>query len=128
MTRTNRVYDAVLRASCAIVALSLSGCATRVGDLTLISTKNIDLSDARINVKEGKRTEGKDCAYAILGLLPLGIPNLERAVDDALQKGNGNVMVDQVTYQEGAYFILASQSCIKVEGTVLNVATGAARQ
>ncbi|MCI0563884.1 MAG: hypothetical protein MN733_35875, partial [Nitrososphaera sp.] len=79
-------------------------------------------------VKEGKRIEGKDCTYAILGLIPLGIPNLERAVDDALQKGNGNMMVDQVTYQEGAYFILASQSCIRVEGTVLNVAAGTARQ
>lgn len=124
MTRTNSRCGVVQRITCAIAALTLSGCAARVGDLTLISTKNIDLSDARMNIKEGKRTKGEDCAYALLGLIPLGIPNLERAVDDALEKGNGNVMVDQVTYQNGAYFILASRFCIEVEGTVLNVAEG----
>jgi hypothetical protein len=99
-----------------------SGCSVRVADLTLISTKNIDLSNATLDVRKGQRTKGEDCAIALLGLIPLGIPNLEEAVDDALEKGKGNVMVDQVSYSKGAYFIIASQSCIEVEGTVLNVA------
>ncbi len=30
-------------------------------------------------------------------------------------------MVDQVTYSHGVYFILASRTCLEVEGTVINV-------
>lgn len=107
-----------------ILILSLTlmvGCTTRVADLTLVSTKNIDLSKATLDIRKGRRVKGEDCTIALLGLFPLGIPNLENAMDDALEKGRGNVMVDQVTYLSGAYFVLASQSCVRVEGTVLNV-------
>lgn len=99
----------------------LGACAVRVADLTLISTKNIDLANVHIDMKQGTRVTGEDCAIALLGLIPLGIPNLEAAVDDALEKGKGNLMIDQVTYRKGSYFILVSESCIEVEGTVLNV-------
>jgi len=106
--------------SCAF-CLIFTGCTTRIADLTLVSTKNIDLSDARLDITKGKRTKGESCRYWLLGLIPLGVPNLQEAVDDALEKGGGNIMVDQVTYQKGVYFILASQVCLEVEGTVLNV-------
>lgn len=106
-----------------VIALLLTiGCSARVADLTLVSTKNIDLSNAKLDARKGKRIKGEDCAIALLGLIPLGHPNLEKAIDNALEKGKGNVMVDQVTYQKAAYFIIASQYCIEVEGTVLNVA------
>lgn len=115
-----------IRTVCVGVVLVISGCTQRIGDLTLVSTKNIDLSNAHMDVREGRRVKGEDCAYAILGLIPTGLPNLEEAVDDALENGHGNVMVDQVTYHHGAYFILAASDCIQVEGTVLNVAGGRA--
>jgi hypothetical protein len=98
------------------------GCTNRVADLTLISTKNIDLSNARLDVRDGQRVEGKHCVYALLGLLPLGVVNLEEAIDDALERGGGNILVDQVTYQSIIYFVLASQECLTVEGTVLQTA------
>lgn len=105
-----------------ILSLTLmAGCSTRVADLTLVSTKNIDLSKATLDIRKGRRVKGEDCTIALLGLIPLGIPNLENAMDDALEKGRGNVMVDQVTYRSGVYFVLASRSCVRVEGTVLNV-------
>jgi hypothetical protein len=103
----------------AIGALAL-GCTNRIGDLTFVSTRNIDLSHVSLDVRSGKRVEGADCKYALLGIIPFGTPTLEGAVDDALQKGGGNVMIDQVTYQSLYYFILVSQSCIKAEGTVLS--------
>lgn len=104
--------------------LILGACTARIGDLTLISTKNIDLNSSRLDAREGKRVEGEDCVYWPLGLIPLGLPNLEEAVDEALEKGNGNILVDQVTYQKGYYFVIASVSCIQVEGTVLDAADG----
>ncbi len=94
-------------------SLLAAGCTTRVADLTLISTKNIDLRQAQLDVREGKRFKGQHCTFFTL-------PNLEEAIDDALQKGGGNIMVDQVTYQK---LFLFSQ-CIEVEGTVLNTSAG----
>ena len=118
MTRTNehRRRVAALTLAC---GLGLAGCTVRVADLTLISTKNIDLSNARLDARQGQRVKADDCIYSILGLIPLGVPNLENAVDRALEKGGGNIMVDQVTYQSGYYFVLLGMNCILVEGTVL---------
>jgi len=102
-----------------IVLFLGSGCSTRVADLTLVSTKNIDLSNTTIDLKKGKRTKGEDCVFVFL--FPFGLPNLEEAIDDALEKAHGNVMVDQVSYYKNKSFLIG-QSCIEVEGTVLNIA------
>lgn len=111
------MWPLVLAASLCVMA----GCTVRVADLTLVSTKNIDLSNTQLDARKGMRVKGEDCAYAILGLIPLGIPNLQEAIDNALEKANGNIMIDEVTSYKGFYFILASQSCIEVEGTVINI-------
>jgi hypothetical protein len=116
MTRSSRRTVTVLLC---IATMALGGCTQRIGDLTFVSTRNIDLSDAQLDVRQGRRVKGEDCKIWPLGLIPTGIPTLQAAVDDALDKGNGNVMVDQVTYSSGFYFILASRQCIQAEGTVL---------
>jgi hypothetical protein len=99
-----------------------SGCAYRVADLTLVSTKNIDLNNAVLDISSGQRVKGSDCALSLLGLIPLGVPNIQEAVDSALENGNGNIMVDQVTYVREFYFGVASIFCIEAEGTVLSSA------
>jgi len=96
-----------------------SGCAHRVADLTLVSTKNIDLNNTVLDIRSGERVKGSDCALSLLGLIPFGVPNLQEAIDSALEKGNGSIMVDQVTYLKQYYFVLGGSSCIEVEGTVL---------
>ncbi len=93
-----------------VASLYATGCSLRVADLTLVSTKNIDLSHTRLDVRTGERFKGEDCVFLF------GLPNLETAIDDALEKGGGNIMVDQVTYQKVKLFT----RCIEVEGTVLN--------
>lgn len=117
----NSKWPAKLKTLLFVSLLILSGCTIRTADLTLVSTKNIDLSNSTFDLKQGRRTKGEDCSIALLGFIPLGFPNLEEAVDNALEKGNGNVMVDQVTYRTQIYFILATRMCLEVEGTVLNV-------
>ncbi len=96
-----------------------SGCSNRIADLTLVSTKNIDLSNASLDLKHGKRTKGEDCKFVFI--VPFGMPSLEEAIDDALEKGRGNIMVDQVSYAVNKSFIVG-QMCIEVEGTVLRTA------
>jgi hypothetical protein len=108
----------------ALAAVVGSGCTNRIGDLTLISTRNIDLSNVALDVKSGKRVRGEDCAVWPL-LIPIRIPTLEGAVDDALEKGGGNIMIDQVTYQSNYTWIIAMYTCIRTEGTVLDSTAGA---
>jgi hypothetical protein len=121
MTRSSRPWLSIV-AAVGVLGIGAVACSARIADLTLVSTRNLDLSNTKLDAKTGKRVKGEDCKYAILGLIPLGVPNLESAVDDALTKGGGNVMVDQVTSQRGIYFVLASQMCILVEGTVIKTA------
>ena len=123
MTRSSRSAVHVVVGLGLVSALSF-GCTTRIGDLTFVSTRNIDLSHVSLDVRKGKRVRGEDCKYALLGLIPLGLPTLQGAVDDALDKGNGNVMIDEVTYISNYWFVLVSQSCIRAEGTVLDTREG----
>jgi hypothetical protein len=126
MTRSSEIFRRILGAS--VVALSLTGCTTRVADLTLVSTKNIDFATAKLDARSGQRVKGEDCVVWILGLFPVParLPNLEEAVDMALERGQGSMMIDQVTYVRNLWFLLAAQQCILVEGTVLSVAASAA--
>ncbi len=97
----------------------LSGCVTRLTDFTAISTKNLN-----IDVKKEGRVEGKDCANLLLGLIPVTgtfVPNLKEAIDDALEKGKGDVLIDGVVYHKVIFIPLVfTQSCYKVEGTIGN--------
>ncbi len=118
MTRTASAALLVVALGAALLG---TGCTNRVADLTLVSTRNIDLSNTTLDVRQGKRVKGEDCQYAILGLIPTsGYPNLENAIDRALTSGGGNVLVDQVTYAKALYVVLFSRVCLEVEGTALN--------
>jgi len=120
MTRSNKktLFGAVFLG---LVTLLFTGCSVRVADLTLVSTKNIDLSDAQLDARKGQRQKGEDCRFVLLGLIPFGLPNMEEAVDKALEAGKGNVMVDEVTEYKNIWFVIGGLTCIDVEGTVLNV-------
>jgi len=56
MTRTSR--SPVALASGLLVGLLAVGCAASVADLTLISTKNVDLSNASVDARSGERVKG----------------------------------------------------------------------
>ena len=106
--------------SVGLISMCLAGCSVRVADLTLVSTKNIDLSDVKLDAKRGQRHKAEDCKISLLGI-PFGLPNMETAVDKALEAGGGNVMIDEVTESKGVWFLIGSQHCISVEGTVLKI-------
>ena len=102
----------------------LSGCSHRVADLSIVSTTNIDLTQAaKLDANSARRFAGEDCSFFLLNQYPFfnKIPNLERAVDQALKKGGGNVMVDEVTVESDVWAVLGNVKCIQAEGAVLNV-------
>ena len=96
----------------------LTGCAVRQADLTAMTTRNVKLNDTNLNAISGQRVEGKDSNFIFL-FIPFGFPHIEDAVDDALDKGNGNFMLDAVIYNKSWWF-LVGQNTITVKGTVVN--------
>lgn len=99
---------------CAGLAV-LQGCVTRLGDFTVISTKNVDVS----GLKPGDRMKGEDCVNMLFSMIPLGEVNWKNAMDQALERGKGDAMVDiVVTFNFWMIPYIWGQQCVEIEGTV----------
>jgi hypothetical protein len=102
-------------------ALFTTGCSTRVADFTVVSTKNVELS--RIDVKKAAvvhNVTGVSREY-IITFFPTGTPSIQKAVDDALHRGGGDVMTSANVDQGGWYIpLIFGVSYVKVTGDVIN--------
>ncbi len=80
-----------------LIGLTIVGCTTRMGDFTLLSTKNVDLS--RLSTFErSQRQEGKDIKV-------FSIPSMEEAVDQAIEAEVGCIaLIDATIAQEVGFF------------------------
>jgi hypothetical protein len=96
---------------CLCSFLLLTGCATnRFADFTVVSTKNVDLTRLTPEaIEAGVNVEGQDLTF-------WSAPNMETAIDNALEKGNGNLMLDAVVSFRSGW-----KSGYIVEGTVVDV-------
>ena len=101
------------------LALMLSsGCTTRLGDMTLVSTRLVSLDGVDVSaLPHSERVTGKSSKPVFL-FIPLGFPNLLDAIDEALGKGDGDLLVDVVIRAEGGWF-LVGQNGLTVTGTVV---------
>ena len=98
----------------------LTGCTTRLGDFTVLSTKNVDVS----GVKPGDRYSGEDCINLLFGMIPLGQVNWKNAMDQALERGKGDMMVDVVMTAKGwAIPYIWGRSCMEFAGTISQTAS-----
>jgi hypothetical protein len=96
----------------------LSGCTTRIGAFTLASTKNLGVAYAPLQTS----VEGEDCVTLIL-FIPIGTlnPNIQDAVDRAVEKVPNGDMMTNVTMSEDLLFTLIyNRVCVKVTGDVVN--------
>jgi hypothetical protein len=98
--------------------LVLGGCTLRLGDFTVLSTKNVDVSA----VRQGDRQSGEDCINMVL-FFPLGEVNWKTAMDRALEKGKGDVLVDAVVTSKYWNALVYGQNCVVIEGTVSQTAS-----
>lgn len=103
------------------ISVALNGCTGHVANLSLVSTRTIDLERVSLDPRKGQRVTGDDCGYALLGIIPFTVPSLEDAVDDALEQAQGNVLVEAGSTASFFHAILFSQSCIEVSGTALKI-------
>lgn len=105
-----------------IFALSLSSCARRIADLNMISTRNMDKSQEYVELQ--RSVEGRDVQLNSVLLLfgPLGAPDIEEAIDDAVAEIHGGEYMENVVIKENRMqFILFSLRSFKVEGDVYGI-------
>ena len=100
--------------------VAATGCYTRLADLTVVSTKTVQLQDLDL--------EGADRAMNVTGtsikqiflIVPTGTADIEEAIDDALNKASGDLMVDAVVYWKYWYIpLIYGQFGFKVTGHVV---------
>jgi len=103
-----------------VMAVSIVGCATRLVDFTIISTKNIDLSRGADFKRGTTRIQGED-KVSIIIFIPTGTPNIKQAIDKAIQSVPGAVaLLDGVVTSKGWYIpYIYGESSFVVEGTPL---------
>lgn len=100
----------------------LGGCAVRVGDFTVGSSKNISQLS-----QKGDHVEGEDCSSNLLGMIPISgpmMPNFKTAVDKALERAKGDVVADAVMWESHIVTGIFNQHCFKVEGKVARAELG----
>jgi hypothetical protein len=103
------------------LGLVLAGCATRIGDFTMLSTQNVDLSRAGEFKRSASAIEGKDTMHIILGIKTKPNIDLKEAIDRALAKFPGAVALVNVRLYTTGWSILGlyGQTSYIVSGTAL---------
>lgn len=103
----------------AVSALLLSGCEQRIGDFTIISTKNVDLANLDIRPAQHEpEVEGLDSKLIII---VWGTPaSMEEAIDRAIENGKGSALADASLYFTHWYIpYIVGQRKFRVEGKVI---------
>ncbi len=96
----------------------LSGCTTRIGAFTFASTKNLGVAYPPLQTSVG----GEDCVDMIL-FIPIGTlnPNIQDAVDRAVEKvPNGDMMTNVTLTEDMLFTLIYNRVCVRVTGDVVN--------
>ncbi len=107
-----------LALACAAALLLCSACSTRLGDLTVASSKNIPTEFDEI----ASNVEGEDCVVIFLGI-PIGTmnPTVDGAIDDALEGyPTADALSDLSIHASNWTVILFGQSCVTVKGDAIS--------
>ena len=93
------------------------GCTQRVGDFTVISTRNVDLNANYVRVERSVKGEDKK---PIIIVFNMGFPNLKEAIDDALSKVDDGVIITDVSLTYRWFYIpyIYGETAYEVEGDV----------
>ena len=100
------------------MGLAITGCAHRMLDFTVISSKNMQLQIAP-NAKTS-RAKGSNKVWWII--IPFSNPSLKEAVDRAIESAGPDydALVDGVIYRKSSWFFLVGSMAYEVVGTPIN--------
>lgn len=104
-------------------SLICSACTTRIAGLTVISDRNIRTKDVKVSeLPKTKNVVGESKKFVFL-FIPFGTPTLKEALDDALNKADGDLMIDASLYTTSWWFLIG-QTGLELRGTVVNTQEG----
>lgn len=100
-----KVGNTLLVVSLLCACLFGSGCTKVLGDFTLLTSKNINLSDFSTEEAEtsGEMAYGEDVTHIIIFIPTGGPPNLKEAVDRALDSKNAYMLTNARISYTGFY-------------------------
>ena len=99
-------------------ALVLSSCTGHMAEVSMISTREINVHDVNLDKLPAKTVVGEDKAFVFL-FIPFGLPDVETAVNNALEKGQGDLIINGTVYSTCWWFVVG-QVGVKVTGDVVN--------
>ena len=106
-----------------LAIFSLGACSTHLTDFTMISTKNVSLDKVDIDkLPQKKNVIGEDKKFMFL-FIPFGVPTIQAALNNALEKGNGDLMVDVAVEAKGWWFLIG-ETGFEIKGNVVNTIAG----
>jgi hypothetical protein len=120
-----KTFRTAARAALPLALLAIlfagSGCTKRVADLTVISSKNVDLYPLNLDLASPNRNiRGVDGRWWFLFIPFGGAPIMEEALENALAIGNGDLMTSAKIYERSWSVFILSYGGIFVEGDVWN--------
>ena len=112
-----------------VALLSMSGCATSLGQFTVASSNNVRNLNYSIENKTKAKTEGTACARNLFGI-PISQQDmlLQRAIDNAISNGqkkgvDGDLLVNVRISYEPTTILIYNDVCYSVKGDLVKIET-----
>lgn len=116
--------SASLAALAVALAFGLGGCVTDQGTLPIAATRDVQFDLTQVDMRKisvRRDVTGSDTRVTSVLFLPTAeTPRLERAVDEALVAGGGDVMT-RARVQTIDWWFLVGVSTVKVRGDVVDL-------
>ena len=93
----------------ALLLAVCTGCVSRVADLTLCSTKNVDVRKAHYT--SSKRRVTGETMREFVFVFPVGRCDVKEAIDRAIENAPGAVALANVTVEYGWWYIPIIYAC-----------------
>lgn len=97
-----------------IGVIVFSSCSMRIGDLTMISNRNIEFSKKQKEIK--RDVSGKSYRVQFFGIR-FGSPNMEEAIDNCIKKeGKGEYLTNCTITMYYHWYVIFGMNGVKVHG------------
>ena len=99
------------------------GCSTTLANLDVVSTKTTDFGQAHYrSASQASDTDGR----LWITILPLGgTPSIDKAINNLLERYNGDYLTDAKISETGWSLLLVSYGAIEVKGDVWSAGSAA---
>lgn len=103
-----------------VLLLFAVGCSSQYGQLTVASTKSIDIQNKKLQKVKSDVTGTH--SYPIIVLFPMGQPTIQGAIDDALKQGDGDLMMNATIVLKQWYIpYIYGETKFEVKGDIYKI-------